>query len=155
MPIEELPPVTETGETETVLRTGALIVKTAVALVVPIVAAIVEVVEETTALVEIENVPTVDPAGMVIALGTIAPERVDEREIWQPPAGAGPVSVTVPIGVEPPVTVEGDSVSEAGTGGTMVRTAEVTAPWALAVIVADTAAVAGVVEMENVAVVAP
>ena len=61
----------------------------------------------------------VAPAGTVM-LGTDAARSVFEleRDSTVPPAGAGPLSVTVPVDVAPlpPATVEGSSVRDVTVG---------------------------------------
>src|SRR5437016_2232860 len=56
----------------------------------------------------------VAPAGMVTLEGTEAkPGLLLERETTVPPAGAGPLSVTVPVeDCTPPITLDGFSVNE-------------------------------------------
>jgi hypothetical protein len=75
-------------------------------------------VDAATALVLIVKVALAAPAGTVTLEGTLAAVLLLERTTWAPPAGAGPLSVTVPVEELPPVTVEGFSVSEerVGTG---------------------------------------
>ncbi len=58
------------------------------------------------------KVPVVDPAGMVILDGTFADALLLEIVTTCPPAGAGPVKVTIPIEDFPPLTVLGDSERE-------------------------------------------
>jgi hypothetical protein len=53
------------------------------------------------------------PAGTVTLAGTAAtPVLLLERETTAPPAGAGPLRVTVPVEDVPPVTLVGLSVND-------------------------------------------
>ncbi len=66
------------------------------------------------------NVALVAPAGTVTLEGTLAAPLLLESRTCAPPAGAGPLSVTVPVeDCVPPITLVGSSVSEdtVGRGG--------------------------------------
>ena len=65
-------------------------------------------VEVATALVLIENVALVPPAGTVTLPGTVAAAgMLLDSVTCEPPPGAGPSSVTVPVSEDvPPVTLE-------------------------------------------------
>jgi len=64
------------------------------------------------------NVALVAPAGIVTLEGTRATPLLLERAICAPPAGAGPLSATVPVeDCKPPITFVGFSVSEERVGG--------------------------------------
>ena len=80
----------------------------------------VTVVDAATALVFTGNVALVAPAGTVTLEGTLAAPLLLESATCAPPAGAGPLSVTVPVeDCTPPITLVGLSVSEerVGSGG--------------------------------------
>jgi len=81
-------------------------------------AEIVAVVEAGTTEVLTGKVALVAPAGTVTVEGTpAAPLSVDSRTN-APPAGAGPLSVTMPIGdCAPPTTLVGVSAREETVGG--------------------------------------
>ncbi len=58
------------------------------------------------------------PAGTITLEGTLAASLLLERNTCAPPAGAGPLSVTVPVeDCAPPTTLVGLSVSEERVGG--------------------------------------
>src|SRR5437763_14806928 len=71
------------------------------------------------------NVALVAPAGTVALEGTLAAPLLLSRAPFAPPAGAGPLSVTVAVeDCKPPITRVGFSVSEervtVGAGGGVV-----------------------------------
>src|SRR5205809_7840450 len=76
-------------------------------------------VDAATAVVLIVKVAVVLAAGTVTLEGTLAAALLLESATCAPPAGAGPLSVTVPVDdCLPPVTLVGFNVSEeTDTGG--------------------------------------
>jgi hypothetical protein len=83
-------------------------------------AEIVTVVETRTADVPTINVALVAPARTVTLEGTLAAPLSLARATCAPPAGAGPLKVTVPVeDCAPPTTLAGFRVSEetVGSGG--------------------------------------
>ena len=83
-------------------------------------AEIVTDVETRTTEVLTANVALVAPAGTNTLEGTLAAPLLLESTTCAPPAGAGPLSVTVPVEeFTPPITLVGLSVSEetVGSGG--------------------------------------
>jgi len=83
-------------------------------------AEIVTEVETRTTEVLTANVAPVAPAGTNTLEGTLAAPLLLESTTCAPPAGAGPLSVTVPVEeFTPPITLVGLSVSEetVGSGG--------------------------------------
>jgi hypothetical protein len=75
-------------------------------------------VETATAKVDTGNVALAPPAGMVMLAGTVATAvLLLMREMIEPPVGAGPLSVAVPVEGDPPMTLVGLSVSEVRVGG--------------------------------------
>ena len=77
----------------------------------------VTVVDAAAALVLTVNVALVAPATTVTLEGTRAAPLLLESATVAPPAGAAPLSVTVPVEEFPPVTLVGFSPSEARVGG--------------------------------------
>ena len=89
-------------------------------------------VDAATAVVLIVKVAVVLAAGTVTLEGTLAAALLLESATCAPPAGAGPLSVTVPVDdCVPPVTLVGFNVSEETVGrggGVTVSEADVLAP---------------------------
>ena len=88
----------------------------------------VTVVDAVTALVFTGNVALVAPAGTATLEGTLAAPLLLESATCAPPAGAGPLNVTVPVeDCTPPITLVGFSVSEesVGAGGGALVTVSV------------------------------
>ena len=74
-------------------------------------------VEAVTAKVVPVKVAVEAPAGMVTLAGTVATAVLAlARETRAPPPGAGPLSVTLPVEGDPPLTLVGFSVSEVRVG---------------------------------------
>jgi len=77
----------------------------------------VEEVEIKTRDVRIAKEARVAPAGTNTLEGTLAAPLLLESAMVDPPAGAAPVKVTVPVeDPSPPTTLEGFKLSEARTG---------------------------------------
>jgi hypothetical protein len=113
-----------------------------------------EVVALTLAVFTV-NVAEVFPAGILTDAGTVASDESLDSEIVIPPAGAGPLSVTVPVELFPPVTLVGLRESEISTVGSMVSSTFSVTPLADPVIVAVVATETGAVLMANVAELLP
>lgn len=98
----------------------------------PYEAEIVAEVVMRTMDVSIVKSALVAPAGTTTLKGTLAAPLLLESVICAPPAGAGPLSVTVPVeNCKPPITLEGCSVNEervAGGGGADVTVSEADSP---------------------------
>lgn len=56
------------------------------------------------------KVVDVEPAGTVTEAGTVTVDKFEVRVTTAPPAGAGPVKVTVPVEFAPPATLVGDTL---------------------------------------------
>ena len=155
VPVEELPPVTVVGAKDKDRTVAGLTVKVAVRETVPRVAVTVALVWVDTAVVATENGAEVAPAGIVSEIGTVTEVLLLVKVTTDPPVGAGPFSVAVPVDDAPPMTVVGFRVSERSVGGTMVKVAvSVTVPSVAEIDDVDWAATA-VVFTTNVAEVAP
>ena len=87
------------------------------------VAVIVAVKVVGTGEVPTENSFVVWPASTMTLAGTIAPGSVLDRVTIAPPAGAGPLRVTTPRDVRPPVTEVGLRVKVVRAGLVTVRSA--------------------------------
>src|SRR5947208_15553881 len=75
-------------------------------------------VDAATALVLIVKVALLLPAGTITLEGTLAAPLLLESITCASPAGAGPLSVTVPMDdCAPPITLVGFNVSEETAGG--------------------------------------
>ena len=74
-------------------------------------------VDAVTAPVLTVNVALLAPAAIVTLADTLAAPLLLESSTCAPPASAGPLSVTVPVEGDPPVTLVGFSVSEERVGG--------------------------------------
>ena len=108
VPVELLPPVTVVGFTASeVRRTLGITVRVAVRVTPPYDAEMVADVDEVTTLVLIVNVALVAPAATVTLPGTVAAELSLDSVTCAPPAGAGPLRVTVPVAELPPMTIGG------------------------------------------------
>src|SRR6266550_6007268 len=136
VPVEDCrPPTTLVGfnvSEETVGRGGGVTVSEADVLTPPYVAEMVTGVDAATALVLIVKFALLLPAGTVTLEGTLAAALLLESITCAPPAGAGPLKVTVPVDdCVPPVTLVGFNVSEETVGrggGITVSEADVLVP---------------------------
>jgi hypothetical protein len=106
-----LPPMTFAALDTSVESAGELMVSVAVLLDAPSVAVMTGETTLATAVVETVNVVDVAPCATVTVAGSVAAALLDANVTTLPPAGAGPVSVTVPVDVAPPATDVGFSVT--------------------------------------------
>lgn len=157
VPVEEDPPTTDVGLSETLESAAAGVIVSAPVLVTPLSAAlIVAVAVVVTAKVVTGNVAVVSPAATPTEAGTVAFELLLERATVTPPEGAGPVSVTVPVDADPPTTEVGFSDTLTGAiAGRIVRTAVLVTPFWVAEIVEFVAEVTDVVVTVKFAVALP
>jgi len=155
VPVAELPPTTEMGETLTPARSGVRIVRLAFEVAPFNVPEIVAVTVLVTVVVVTVNVPEVEPAAITKEAGTVALVLLELSVTVTPPEGAGPFRLAVPVEEVPPVTVVGDTVIPVKAGGLIVKVADLAIePWVpkiVTVVDLETPPV----ETVNVAVVAP
>ena len=149
------PPTKLAGDTDTLDSASGLIVKFAVCLAVPRVAVIVADVAAVTELVVTVKVFELDPAATVILVGTPALVLLEEMLTRTPPAGAGPLSLTVPCDEIPPTTVVGESATLVKLGGVMAKDVVLETAPNFAVITTDVDETTVLVDIVNVAVEAP
>lgn len=155
VPVDGDPPATEVGDRLNDATEAGLIVTVALAetaLSVPVISAATAAV--TGAVVTV-NVAEYEPAAIVTVAGTAALLLFEARLTINPPLGAGPVSVAVPVEALPPVTVVGASESELKVAGVIPKVAlsEVVPRVAVRVAVVD--AVTDEVVTVNVVLLAP
>lgn len=155
--VEDEPPTKLVGFRETVVRLAGLTVSPAVAVPELQVAEIVATVVVRTGLLVTLKVAEAEPAGTVTLPETVATEVLLLARVTSvPPAGDGPVRVTVAVDDAPPITAVGFSTRDDGVTGTgvTVRVAVRTVLLKEADSVAEVLAVTTLVETGNVAEVA-
>lgn len=116
---------------------------------------IVAVMVAETAVVVIVKIAAVEPAGTETDAGTMALPLFELRVTETPPAGAAPLSVTVPAAEAPPVTTIGEVVKLDSEGGLTVKVDETDALAAVAVMIGIVADTTGLVVIAKVTVVEP
>lgn len=112
-------------------------------------------VDVATGMVTTLKVALVAPAETVTLGGTVAAGLLLESATCAPPAGAGPLSVTVPVAGTPPVTLAGLTLSAEAAGGSTVSVTLCEPPPLEAVMLALVDAATALVATLNVALVAP
>lgn len=129
VPVEGFPPTTVAGFLEMEDRAVRFTVSVLELVAPPKTAEIVTEVELVTGLVEIGKLALALPPETVTVAGTdaAAPLLLD-NETTIPPAGAGPLSVIVPVEGFPPVTVEGLRDRDDRAGRFTVKVADLVAP---------------------------
>jgi hypothetical protein len=86
------------------------------------------VVATETGLVATLKVALAAPAATVTVAGTVADVLLLPSATCAPPAGAGPLNVTVPVAALPPVTLAGLVLRDEMSAGVTVRDAVCVAP---------------------------
>lgn len=121
VPVEEVPPITETGFKLTVVRVAATTVNVVVRVVLKVPEIVGEVVVPTPLVVTVK-VADVALAGTVTLAGTLAAAvLLLDRVTTAPPAGAGPVKVAVPVEDVPPITDVGFTLMALRVGAVTVN----------------------------------
>ena len=119
--VEDVPPVTEVGETVNVDRDGGVTVSVVVTNGEPLLAVIVALTLVAVGVVLIVKLADVAPAGTVTLVGVDAYALLEVSGTVDPPEGAAPFKVSVPVDEFPPTTEVGATDRLAGTGGTTVK----------------------------------
>jgi hypothetical protein len=114
-PVEIPPPTTVVGLRLRLAGLGAVVVREP-DLATPADAVTTVSTSSGTAAACAVNVAVVVPVGTVTDTGTETTGEEAVRETTVPPAGAGPLSVTVPVAEAPPATEPGLKVTLSGTG---------------------------------------
>jgi hypothetical protein len=96
---------------------GGLTVSVAVLVTPPSIAEMAAAVAAVTGLVVTVKLALLAPAGTVTLAGTAAAVELSESATTAPPAGAGPVNVTLACEVPPPVTLPGFNARVARLAG--------------------------------------
>ena len=120
VPEAPVPPVTLVGLTLTAETAGGNTVRVTLCVPPPEEAVMLTLVDALTGLVATLNVALVAPPGTVTFGGTEAAPLVLESATCAPPAGAGPLRMTVPVTAVPPVTLAWLRLSDATPGGITV-----------------------------------
>ena len=116
---------------------------------------IVALTVEATVDVVIVKDTDAAPAGTVTLAGGVVLESLELKATTNPPAGALPLRVTVPVDVEPPTMVVGFRLKPVRLGGLMVNVAVLVRLLSVPVMVADVTEPTADVVTLNVAVVLP
>jgi hypothetical protein len=111
MPVQIDPPITAVGEVEIDEILASSTVSSATLVVSPRVPEMVTGEAVETTVVEMLKVAEVALSATVTEAGTAAAELLDVSETVNPPDGAGPVSLTVPVAGPPPTTEIGSTVT--------------------------------------------
>lgn len=124
VPVDGLPPTTLVGFKDKPVTVGAMIVRDADCADVPSFVVMVAIVWVSTPMVVTVNVAEVWPEATVTVAGTVADALEEEIETTVPLGAAGPLKVTVPVEVEPPIRVVGFRLNATKAAGLIVRLAD-------------------------------
>jgi hypothetical protein len=113
--VEEAPATTVDGLKLKEVGLGAVALRMPVA-IPPADAEMIVSTSSLTAVVAAVNVAVVAPARTFTDAGIETTEEDADRETAVPPAGAGPLRVTVPVAEPPPATDVGEKETPSGTG---------------------------------------
>ena len=111
VPVDDCPPFTVAGESDTLLSTAAVIVSVPVFVPAPD-TVIFAVWSEDTAEVATEKVAELEPAGTLKLAGTVAEPDEDDRLRDSPFPPAFLVKVTFPVDEAPPATDAGVNATD-------------------------------------------
>jgi hypothetical protein len=154
VPIEELPPTTELGDTTSVF-TEVILIPSVALFVTPLrLAEITALTLLVTGEVFTVNVAAVEPSGIETEGATVAAGLLLDKAISTPAGGAGALSVTVAVELDPPARLVGfrTRILRSGIILIVVEAVELVAE---AVMVALLAAVTGYAVTVKVALVLP
>ena len=155
VPVEDVPPRTDVGETVRALTVGGVMVRVDDCVDEPRLAVITAVVDADTAVVFTRKVAEVDPAATETVAGTVAEVESLDNFTTVPPAGAVPVKVTVPFEEIPPSTLVGERETLDMASGLIVKAAEADDVPRAALIVAEVTVVTAAVLTTKFAEVEP
>src|SRR5687767_2855944 len=155
VPVTEVPPVTLPWLRLSAEARGGTTVSALVCVAPPYEAEMVAVVAAATGLVVALKLALAAPAGTVTLAGTETAPLLLESATCAPPAGAGPLKVTVPETALPPVTLAGLVLRDERTAGVTEREAVCDAPPRVPVRVTEVGVATGLVVTLKVALVAP
>jgi hypothetical protein len=117
VPVEGFPPTTVAGASARPVGRGAVAVSVALAEEVPTVAEMTVPTSFPTATVVAVNVAVEAAASTVTDAGIVTTAVADDDKVTTvPPTGAGPLRVTVPVDVWPPVTTGALNATDRTTG---------------------------------------
>ena len=130
VPVEFVPPTRLVGLNVKPVNVGGLMVRVARAEETSRLAVMVAEVWDATTWVVTAKVAVEAPPEIVRLAGTVADAWLLERAKLNPPMGAGPLRVTVPVDFVPPTSVVGFNVTLLTTSG-LIASLAVTAlvPW--------------------------
>ena len=155
VPVESLPPVTIVGSRFRPVIVVALTVRLARALDPAILALTRAIVVADTGFVEPVNAAVVAPGARFTEVGPAHADELEERPTTIPWDGAGPLRLTCPFVVWPPISVVGANSNDVSFGASIVKVAPAEADAFDPLIVATVLTETGWVLIEKVALFAP